>query len=293
MMLPLTDVIAQAGPQYMKYLGKKTSFLPGSTDDLENAQFIWLQMIRSYDFEKQISALNEDEYAAFIALLESYCFQQNNVHARDLEEKIPWIFRHPGGGIFIPIEIVKKLMLEQRLQKRHFLFTLLYQLKLKELHGLASMVTTKSEAQAAISFESHVLDMALVMYIWFASFLRNNAAPAFTKKGKVIDLATRLALNSEQTESVYPLSARPMWPHLNEFFPDQHTNIADLKKLITAGKKGFYRAMTILPVSNTLMYDLFQSGWLIPVFPAGKLSERADEIQIATPFEARQKVSKV
>lgn len=298
-MLPLTEVIYKAESAYLRYLGRKTNFVTAGKNELETAQYIWLHIIRHYNFEVQIEGLSELERDAFFHLLANFCSSEANqadysTELQSVEQKIPWIFRRPHGGYFIPLEIIKKLMQEPLLKKHHFLFTLLYQLKLDELNSLATLAGQELEGQASISFESHVLDMALVLYIWYAGVLRNNFRRFVV--GKV--LASPFAegdIKKKSANHLYISEPVPMWAHLKQCFGEEEKAIEKMKQLIGGGNKGFYRSLALLPDSTSRLYQTFKNVMLMPLLPTRvkkTVPLKVGAIKVVAPAEACTLIAK-
>lgn len=217
-----------------------------------------------------------------------------------MEKNISWIFRHPAGGIFLPLEIFKVFMREKYYQNSGYLFSLLYQMTFSELKGMASFLGNTLEAQLTISFEKNTYDMALVLFIWFANRHINNdvAYDIFKEKGRIItsyhflreDQKSSIDTKTKNSSGLFPYESRPLWKYLFEKFPESSYQINELKDMILRGKKGFYRSLSLISHDNEMFIEAFRTGILIPIWKKSSKKLPIDQWMIQTPREIQKKI---
>jgi len=299
-MYPLNDLVKQENPQYLKYLWKKTNFLiTGKNLKINNDQihWLWLHLLKDEYNSNLNEILNNKEKSALSFLLKNFGYIPRHLLTDSLiqlEKKVKWIFRHPSGGIFIPLELVKSLMKKKSLFDDHFLFTLLYKLKLKEQKDFASLLTGDSEAQHSISIENNLLDMGLVLYIWLANYhkISKREAQNFLMKGRILHSRFSFlrepenANNSYKQNSIFCKNPVPLWDHLNFIFPSLKHEIEKWKYTMQETKKGFYRTLSVIFDPHSELYKYFKYGCFFPVL-TGKFHQKKslDDLKIVTPIE--------
>ena len=280
-MIPLRQLVRSSNTVYSKYLSRKACVL-SHVEEAERSQWLWFNLIKSYQFSMQFESLGKNLRFELYRLLDNFGYLPESKTANRLESKIPWILKHPEGGVFLPLEIYKLLMQEQRLADCNYLFALLYRLRLGEQKELAGFVGTNIDAQLSISFESNILDMALVLYIWFSrqlSYSKANKKPetrVFSLKGEEIQPARK--------QDKFCESASNIWGHLDSHFARESAEVKAFRSNIENGRKGFYRSLTLLSGRNSALKEYFRNGWFIPVLPAN-WRKIIDKIEIITPRE--------
>jgi len=297
----LTEIIAYANPEYIQYFSKKTGFLlnPGNLDN-QKTRWLWQHIVRTYNFKSQFESLTAPEKKSLQTILMQFGFQINTQpELFNLEAKIPWIFKHPAGGIFVPLEILKLLMQEEFFQKEYYLFGLLYKLKIKEQKYMASLTGNDLEGQTTISFEKNTLDMSLVLYIWIASKIQNtieveSVLPnkgkilrpyAFTREGEGELKKTETSVQN-QLESVFPAKPANLWDYLLQNFSHLNEDTEKLHKLLSQGRKGFYRSLAIINNPNNEYIKLFKKGFLFPLLQANfNTPDKVNKIKVVSPAE--------
>ena len=284
-MFPLSDIICHSYFGYLPYVWKKTSFLIQSNKKEQLLNF-WKHLCRGYDYKKFWSQLDESEKNVFLNLLSSFCYvssENQNALLEDIEKKSSWILKYPLGGIFIPAELIKNLMREKILQKKNFLFSLLFRLKLKEQKNLTGLIESNCKLSEIITDEKNSVDMALVLYIYFANFhttrLKYNA---LSKKPSVLNIESGIANASwyEPSKIDKPL---PMWNYLYSKFSDLKPALDEWYYLLKHTKNGFYRSLSLVTKFKRELLYLFCYGYFIPILP--KKSNLIDKIKIVTPSE--------
>lgn len=298
-MFPLSEIIGTAEAGYQHYVAKKTGFLVNKNNP-ESLQWLWLHIIRNFDIDFLDEELNADEKAAFDNLLTRFGYISANhiteAHEQ-LEQKLIWVFRHPAGGIFVPLEVFKTLMQESTFLNRQYLFSLIFHLK-REQQNLASFVGGSLEAQLSISFEKNQLDMALVLYIWLANQHKNAdlAANLFFERGKVLSSPYAFIRESGKQDKnnvdFFPEQPVAMWPHLYNAFGHLRGQIDEWYSLMHDGNKSFYRSLNLISDQNCELVQAFRHGFYLPVLSRNYSNKNnLDNIKIVTPKELRNIVN--
>jgi len=298
-MYSLSELVFTSDDKYLKYFSKKTGYLlPDVRSAIKsNVRFIWNHLVRTYRFAEQFAALKEPEKETFYHLLNNFGYlPPEKTEGGVIEEKISWVFRHPTGGVFVPVEIFKLLMQEEALTERSYLFQLLYRLKTVELRNYASLLGSTIEGQVNISFEKNPLDMALVIYIWLSGKIRDiqNVRDVIPERGRVLSAPfgkTAGAQQKGQQKSkeiggLLPSAPVPMWGYLKTHFAHLQDDVDKLYTLISKGNKGFYRSVTLLRHPESDLIEAFRNGILIPMIPQKKKrSLSVDNYRIVSPAE--------
>jgi hypothetical protein len=299
-MYSLSEIIFSAPAKYLQYFSRKTGFLisdfPVSFQN--NVRWLWKHLSRCYDFEKQISSLNSDEEKRFYEMLHGSCYSPVKDEISDsVEQKIPWIFKHPGSGIFVPLEIIKLLMREEVFLKKNYLFALLYRLKIKEQRYFASLMGGSLEGQVALTFENNPLDMALVLYIWLINGIQkiDDIGKIIPEKGKIIhgpftfarEITVTKMAKKEMPFNLLPSEPVPAWDYFYTHFHYLKDDIDKLYSLINRWNKGFYRSLALLKNQDSDMINALKKGILLPVITQSAKSDNkpAMKIKIASPVE--------
>ncbi len=291
-MFPLSEIILTSRPEYFAYLSKKTGFLLPDSGRDQQLQWFWIHLVHLVQEKNKIESLTLEESAAFDELLVHFGSMPAVRHEYAvLEEKLACVFKHPGGGYFIPLEIFKLLMQRYDLSARNYLFTLLFSLAHREQRSLVSMISSSLEGQAVVSFESHPLDMALVLYIWFAN---HHVSGNLTYPDRGVMLHSPYAFVRE-TASIpvherepgyFPETPVSMWEHLRRYFPHRERDAQEWKNLMVAGGKGFYRGLSLISNTRSELFQAFRNGYFFPVMKKQLADKRSvEEIQIVTPRE--------
>lgn len=297
-MYSLTEITFYSTPAYLQYFSKKIGFL--LADDPSGAKgmirWLWRHIGHIYNFSEAYSSLNSKEREALLGLFNSFGYvltpDETLVH---LEKKISWVFRHPAGGVFVPLEIFKLLMQEEELFKMSYLFTLLYKMNAKERRNLASFCGSSLEGQLNITFETNQLDMALVLYIWYSAQVQEAdfSKEIIPPRGKILSTPysfTRETKTDLHTgpEKVQELPAQPvsMWDYLFQNFGQHKNEVEKLYTLVTKGNKGFYRSLVLLSSSSGQMVEAFRRGALMPVIAPRSKNAYAN-MKVVSPMEFR------
>lgn len=301
-MFPLTEVIENADQNYLLYLSRKTGFMipPKEERTTSYVHWFWYHLMRNIQQEQNFFKEYEKE---LICLFDNFGYISSTHITKDMksmENKISWIFRHPSGGIFLPLEIFKVFMREKYYQNSGYLFSLLYQMSFNELKGMASFLGNTLDAQLAISFEKNTYDMALVLYIWFANRHMNDDVPydSLEKKGRIIasyhflreDQKSSLENQNKKQKDLFPFEKKPLWKYLFEKFPENKSEISELREMILRGKKGFYRSLSLISDENVPFIQGFRDGILIPIWKQSNKKMSLDEWLIQTPREIQKKI---
>ncbi|MES0489368.1 MAG: hypothetical protein ABUK01_05205 [Leptospirales bacterium] len=295
----ITEIIQIAPPEYIQYFAKKTGFLmTGAFETNNQTRWLWHHIVRTYEFKNRFNTLTNSEKKSMTILLNNFGrtpFADETGFA--LEKKAPWVFKHPAGGIFIPLEMIKLLMQEDYFQKQYYLFTLLYKLKLKEQNILASLTGSSLEGQLAISFEKNPLDMGLVLYIWFSAKIRTltDIRSMMPPKAKIIMGPYTFAREEDKPKKkdtslqvVFPEKPVNLWDYLFLNFPHLKKDTEKAYTLMAEGKKGFYRSLNLINNPSNEYINLFKNGLLFPVLSSSAISDsRVKNIQVVSPAEVR------
>ena len=296
-MYPLSEILNVSKQSYIQYIAKKTGFLISGRNS-EKIQWLWVHLLKLYHEKNIHQKLNYVEKLAFYELLNNFGYipgSENNANLENLEQKIPWIFKHPHGGFFIPLELIKTLMQDEEYYEENYFFSLLRKLTLKEQKDFVSFLGGTAESQIHLSFEKNRLDMALVLYIWFArQFVhRKNLSFEFISKGRIIESPfSFLRENSASKKTkidddgILPKKPVALWPYLENAFGGKNKDMEKWIMLMRDGKKGFYRSLSLAAPANSRLIEIFRMGLLVPILPS-KLNtvKNIEKIQAVTPRE--------
>ncbi|MDH5719350.1 MAG: hypothetical protein OEZ13_01895 [Spirochaetia bacterium] len=296
-MYPLSEILTSSNASYLQYISKKTGFLISGKKP-EKIQWLWVHLLKLYHEKSIKKILNFNERYAFEELLNNFGYIPNSecgaVHEA-IENKIPWIFKYPHGGIFIPLELIKTLMQDEEYFKHNYFFSLLKKLTLKEQKDFASFLGNSYETQANLSFEKNQLDMALVLYIWFArQFIhRKNLSFEFIEKGRIINSPfsflrenTKSKNNSLSEEGILPEKPVFLWSYLQNAFGGRSSEIEKWIVLMREAKKGFYRSLSLAASPKNRLVEIFKMGLLMPILPHKlNTNKNIENIKAVTPRE--------
>ena len=269
-MFPLSDVLQHSYSDYMLYIWRKTRFIINSQDSSQLMWF-WRHIANNYDYKKFWGSLDTEEKEAFIHLLSRFCYlshARRNRHIQSLEKKSMWIFKHPMGGFYVPVEFIKTLMNEKTLAKKNFLFSLLFRLKFREQRSLTALIRSTYDVSQIITNERNAWDMALVLYMLFANFHvvglhDRRVAP----KPNVLPIRSESSVNGWHRPPVL-YQPTPIWDYLYSEFPHLHQTLDEWRSLMEYGKKGFYHSLSLVSQPKESLVYLFSSGYLIPILPS-------------------------
>ena len=273
----------------MSYIWRKTNFLlkSGKNDQL---RWFWQYVIHHYNYQKFWKALKENEKATFFELLSHFCYfnsndlvQKNPCVIEEIEKKSMWIFKHPIGGIYIPVEIIKVLMDEPALLKKNFLFSILYRLKFKEQLCLTALIRNTFDGSEIMTDEKNPRDMALAIYMLFANFHTTGFYNHLIQRSNpVVNINTKI-LDSHRHDFSVLETPTPLWDYLYHEYPHMHLALDEWYYLMQYGKKGFYRSLLLVSKPKRELVHLFSSGYLLPII-SGK-NWQPDKIKVVTPIE--------
>ncbi|RME90866.1 MAG: hypothetical protein D6767_06155 [Candidatus Hydrogenedentota bacterium] len=292
-MYPLMDMLTLGGSEYLRYIGRKTKYIL-STDHPRSADGLWKMLAGSYDWDDLYTNMEEGDKACLHTLLEMFGFlmpDELTPEIIEFEKRHTWVFRHPNGGVFIPLELLKIFMRLPSFQKDFWLFTLLYKLRLKEQKNLASLISRDFEAQISISLEQNDLDMALVLYIYLGHQMRYDSL-SFPPRGNKAKLhyLYRLPEHFDYAPVYLPDHPVVLWDYLKEVFPRYHQDIDNLYNHLRETAISFYRAVGVVLDPTHPILLAFQSGILIPLIPKGVYPDRIHALKVVAPKEAQKHV---
>ncbi len=300
-MYPLTEVMEDANPEYLAYLSRKTGFMlqrDNTRAPMVSIHWFWYHLVKNIENNKNI--LN-DFHEELEILFDSFGYipaSRMDERMKEMEKKLMWVFRYPPGGVFLPLEIFKVFMREKFYSDSGYFFSLLYQMSFHELREYASFLGNTLEGQHLISFENNTDDMALVLYIWYANRHVNKSVQydIFSpEKGKILSSRHFLSEDSrqpldesmEKNKESLPYRKEPLWNFLLERYPMYQKEIDQLKTMIFQGRKGFYRALSLIASEENLMINAFRDGILMPVWKKTGKKLDPDDWAVQTPREIR------
>jgi len=222
----LGEILSTRDTPYLRYLSRKTEYLI-TQDNEEFIEMFWHYLIAEYHPSRVLTRLTATEKKTFLLLLKRFARDEDETMRKRyaaLEKKIPWVLMHPGGGYFVPFEIIKTLMPQSRLIPQDFLFQLLYQMPEAEQNALRALLARSHRARESLLNEKHQLDRALVLYIWRAG-----------NRDRV-----------EQTIRKVPKKSMPVWQYLLQQFPKSADAIGEWQHVMSTSKRGFYRSLMLL-----------------------------------------------
>lgn len=287
-MLPLTELVRQVSPDFLNYLGKKTSFVINNVYTLD-LYYFWNHLERQLAKDLTILSKNKQDLANLEKILENFSYlSPNEVDEEifELEKKYSWIFRHPDGGIFIPLEILKSFLRFKLKTNRKFLFRLLYDLGFSEQKNLMAFVGLDLEALLLLSFEKNPYDMALVLYFYFAELHLSQKAQ-MPKKVKILKGPWKKTPTLAHLPFSFPEEPYPFVEYLNTYFSEYQNDIVEILQYLEKNTRSFYRPLSLLKNPQTPFCQLFRQGYLLPILP--KTQKRTKEwyrqIMLVTPQE--------
>lgn len=250
-------------PAYMRYLARKTQYVVTRHKNEFILRF-WEHLVLEHHPAAILPELSGTEHRTLCLLLQHFCHDaRDSASARyaKLEKRVPWVLEHPEGGYFIPYEILKMLMYRHKLLPPHFLFHLLSFMPEKEIHSLRALLAHSHRSREAMGREESPRDQALSLYIWTAQH----------KDMQKIKLASR---NSE----------RSVWQHLLRVFPKLSEEIAEWERIMVYGRKGFYRALSLIPGAEILKLYVTTLR-IVPLFERFARKEAVHQLTYAVPLE--------
>lgn len=277
----------------MRYLGRKTNYIvaPEQTGNLE---WLWIRLTRAQDWENLYKTLDSEDLATLEYILLHFGYvrpSEITPAVASFEKKYSWVFQHPNGGIFIPLELFKLFMPFRSFQEKYWLFSLLYRLGLKEQKNFASLIGREFEAQLALSFERNQKDMAMVLYIYLGHQLRFDDLEFRlpTSRGKVLSFRPGMGPESTTEAESISLPDRPvnLREYLEKAFPGEKKEVANLFALLEARPKSFYRALGLACDPDSRLMRAFQTGILIPLISRSIQSVSLDSVRVISSREAR------
>jgi hypothetical protein len=230
----LGEILRHQDPAYLRYLSKKTQYLI-TQDKHEFVHKFWQHLIVEYHPLTVIPKLPQRHQKTFFQLLHQFGHDARAGTRKkyiELEKKIPWVLQHPNGGYFVPYEIIKTLMPRNRAIPYGFLFQLIYAMPAEEQDALRSLLARSHRSHEALQNEKHPLDRTLAIYIWTTA---HQKPPA--RKAQVATSTT---------------PSRSVWHYLEEQFPKFSNEIAEWQHLMQTGRKGFYRALSLVRGADLL-----------------------------------------
>lgn len=266
-MQSLGEILRHDDAAYLKYLSRKTQYLITR----EKPEFIhrfWQHLVIEYHPQRVIPELSPAHHKALLILMKNFAHDARPVMQKKyqaLEKKLPWVLKHPGGGYFIPYEIIKTLMPQNRYLPQGFLFQLLYTMPEAERHSLRALTARSHRSREILGAEKHPLDSALALYIWTAG-----------------NRDTRM--EARRPEKDRPTQPVTIWDHLDEKFPNLSDEISEWQYVMMNGRKGFYRSLTVIRGAE-LMKRYVASLRILPVTPRRHRVFPAHNLKFRIPFE--------
>ena len=284
-MYPLSDILQHSYADYTLYISRKTNFIIHSNEN-DQLRWFWKHIIKNYHYQEFINSLDAEEKKTFFHLLSSFCYSHvdaYNEKISKIEKKSMWIFKHPMGGFYIPVEFIKILMNEKSLLKEGFLFSLLFKLRIKEQKSLTALIKSNYDVLQMITSEQNAWDMALVLYILFANLYTTGVYKKKIKlKPKLLPMYAQ-AFQNDWYRQPYLHKATPIWKYLYSQFLHCHPALDEWQSIMKHGKKGFYRSLSLISQPKEELVYLFSSGHFMPILPAK--SDKIENIQLITPVE--------
>ncbi len=278
-MFPLSDIINYSDSRYTGYILKKTHFFLNSKKQ-SHLRYFWNYLIANNNFRLSHQTLSVLEKKALYTLLANsgymaYSSYEEHLSIFDaLEKKLPWIFKHPLGGIFIPIEAVKLLVQEGCWRKSPFLFSILFKLSLKEQYNLLALLQQSFTSFEILQQETNRLDMMLMLYVALLNFNLHTNTNSHVNNMISLD-------GKEFTPICKPT---PLWDYLYAYFPCSHDFIDEWFTLMHCGQKPFYHSLLLIRNRSAITSLLLQAH-ILPY--NGRKNLAPTDIQIITPQELR------
>ncbi|MCB1145706.1 MAG: hypothetical protein KDK38_02795 [Leptospiraceae bacterium] len=296
-MFPLAHLLDNQNSAFRTYVANKTGYLltGKSTDQLI---YFWVHLIKNLSVAEILETLSDDEKKFIHKIFLNFGYlSASQVEDTDLEieKKITWIFRHPAGGLFIPLEIIKTLMTGKSLTGDTYLFHHFARLKYSEQQGLAVFIHASSgDKSNLLTIERSPKDMALVLYIWFSN-LHAGGFARYPYRGKLLNSPYSFLRESDKRTNLHPeaFPEKPvsLWRHLKLFFPHLNRDIHEFQEVLLSSGKGFYRSLQMLKNPKNEIAEAFRQGYLMPVFPRGALNEKnIQKLMVVTSPELRNSI---
>lgn len=293
-MFTLADLTRNNTPEFTSYVRQKTGFLLSNPN--EQVQFLWKHILDTNSFQTHWDNLDQEQKGLFFLFFYNYGYLPYYEQAfalENLEKKIPYLFRHPMGGFFIPVEFFKLFMKQNFLQKNFFSFSLLYQMNLsvKETKNFLSLIGKDFAVPPHIEEEKSPADKALLLYIFLSGRHRKLQEKDISQMQKKF-FANRTSFKDNtitylpsfskaKANKLYPKEPVNLWKYLEEHFQEEKENVEQLYFLLHDAKKEFYRSIALL--SQSKIGEMFSWGYLFPVFS----NKNIDDIRVVCPQETR------
>ncbi len=284
-MYPLSDILQHSSRDYMLYISRKTNFIIRSNDS-NQLRWFWQHIIKNYDYQKFMDGLDAEEKKIFCNFLSSFCSSrsiESDKEISKIEKKSVWIFKHPMGGFYIPVEFIKVLMNEKSLFKEGFLFTLLYRLRLKEQKNLTALIKGYYDVFQTMTSEQNAWDMGLVIYMLFANFHTSGIHQRKIESNPKLLSMHAQTFQNDRYQKPLLRKATPIWKYLYSQFSHFCPALDEWQSIMKHGKKGFYRSLSLVSQPKEELVYLFASGYFMPIFP--KNLNKIEDIQLVTPVE--------
>jgi len=300
-MFPIVDLISQADANYLNYLRKKTGYIL-SKNDPNQVRWLWLHLLKESKLHELPQSLNPSEQEVLDLLLLNFGYLKQKLVDKKVnlvEKNNLWLFKHPGGGMFIPLEIIKSLLVNPVYLNKNYLFTLYYRIRRKEQKNYFSLFGDEAKIQYNFKDEKSLLDSTLVLYIRLSSYHLANALDQsiISKKGRILhspfSIIDKTSSKEEQKyydlEEFFPSKPVNLWQHLEKFFPSMKQETQDWYNLIKDGRKSFYRSLGLMsPVKVAPLIYLFRFAYFVPVFNSDFHNNlNPNNICVVTPQEIK------
>lgn len=266
-MQSLGEILRHDDAAYLKYLSRKTQYLI-TRDKAEFIHRFWQHLVIEYHPQRVIPDLSPANQKTLLILMKNFAHDTRPVMQKKyqaLEKKLPWVLLHPGGGYFIPYEIIKTLMPQNRYIPQGFLFQLLYTMPDAERHSLRALTARSHRSREILGSEKHPLDSALALYIWTAG---NRDTRSHARK----------------PDKVRTTTPHSIWNFLEERFPNLTDEISEWQYVMMNGRKGFYRSLTVIRGAE-LLKRYVASLRVLPVTSRRHRVYPAHNLKFRIPFE--------
>lgn len=310
-MFTLADLTKSGDDQFANYVRQKSGFLLSNPH--EQTQFLWKHILDTNNFQSRWESLDQEEKDLFFLIFYNYGYLSSfdkPYLVEQLEKKLPYLFYHPLGGVFIPVEFFKLFMKQSFLQKKFFSFSLLYQMNLstQETKNFLSLVGTDFTTPPQVIGEKNSLDKALIVYLFLSGRHRKLAEKNIKPNFFVNKIANMSNISKEKNKhayqskdniaylpsffndssvlkSFYPPKPVNLWEYLHTHFQEEKENVDLLYFLLQDAKKEFYRSLALLPQKK--ITQIFSWGYLFPIFS----NKNIDDIQVVCPQEIRYQLT--
>lgn len=272
-MYSLLEVLSFSEGDYLSYMQEKLSYLLHPKERKSVAYLL-------YHYSRALSIEEMVQEESFWFLLSSFSYVKEDPSLEEKERQFLWIFRHPWGGYFIPLEALRVLLLRKYPFPSSYLLSYLQKLPIKEhkawlslLHSYAPLAYLKAFSQKK---EYRIL---LIYHILGSYFHRENPwkNTFFQERGILLDFFSGKVITSSYLEflSLEPVDLKE---HFLRFFPDEERLIREVEAYLRAGSP-FYRSLELLPLKS-ILFSSFQFAYFIPLYEESFLLGR-----IYTPKE--------